>query len=145
MMFEPSCCEFNDCLKCAWLRDEMGCARHYFDTLFSSETFQGRLSSITPESAPPTINSVGDGGQSLGAGIFQRSDEKQQSAELVVGALVRTSMKAMDHVDIGAANGIEWSRLVLAIFKIPLFMGAEGMRQQLADIASEIVGSVQGE
>jgi hypothetical protein len=40
MAFEPSCGELNDSLKCAGLREEMGCARHYFDTLFSSETFQ---------------------------------------------------------------------------------------------------------
>jgi hypothetical protein len=51
----------------------------------------------------------------------------------------------MDHVDVGPCNGVEWSHLVLAVFKIPLFMGAEGMRQQLADIAPEIIGSVQGE
>jgi hypothetical protein len=51
----------------------------------------------------------------------------------------------MDHVDVGPCNGVEWSRLVLAVFKIPLFMRAEGMRQQLADIAPEIAGSVQGE
>src|ERR1019366_10691616 len=43
MAFEPSCGELNDSLKCAGLREEMGCARHYFDTLFSSETFQGPL------------------------------------------------------------------------------------------------------
>jgi hypothetical protein len=49
----------------------------------------------------------------------------------------------MDHVDVGPGNGIEWSCLVLAVFKIPLFMHAKGMRQQLADIVPELVGSVQ--
>lgn len=37
--------------------------------------------------------------------------------EAIAATLVQTSMKAMDHVDIGAANGIEWPRLVLAILK----------------------------
>ena len=49
-----------------------------------------------------------------------------------------TAVKAMDHVDVGAGNGIEWSCLVLAVFEIPLFMRAERMRQQFADIAPEI-------
>jgi len=85
-----------------------------------------------------------DRGHPPGPGVFQRADEKQQSAELVVGALVGVPVKAMDHVDVGPCNGVEWSRLMLAVFKIPLFMRAKGMRQQLADMASKIVGSVQG-
>ena len=92
------------------------------------------------------ITEIGrDCGYPPGPGIFQRADEEQQPAELVVGALVRAAVKAVDHVDVGAGNGIEWSCLVLAVFEIPLFMRAERMRQQLADIAPEIVGSVQGE
>ena len=59
--------------------------------------------------------------------------------------MVGAPVKAMDHVDVGPGNGVEWSRLVLAVFKIPLFMRAEGMAKQLADITPEMVGSVQGE
>ena len=59
--------------------------------------------------------------------------------------MVGPPVKAMDHVDVGPGNGVERSRLVLAVFKIPLFMRAEGIRQQLAYIASEIIGSIQGE
>jgi hypothetical protein len=51
----------------------------------------------------------------------------------------------MDHVDVGAANGIERSCLVLAVLEIPLFMGAERVRQQFADISPEIVRPLQGE
>jgi hypothetical protein len=51
-------------------------------------------------------------------------------------------MKAMDHIDVGAGNGIEWSCLVLAIFEISLFMRAERVRKQFADISAEMVGSV---
>ncbi len=84
-------------------------------------------------------------GDPPGSGILQRADEKQQPAELVVGALPRTAVKAMDHIDVGAGHGIERPCLVLAVLEIALFMRAERMRQQFADIASEIVGSVQGE
>jgi hypothetical protein len=48
----------------------------------------------------------------------------------------------MDHVDIGTANGVEWSGFVLAVFKIPLFMSAEWVAKQVADIAPKMVGSV---
>jgi hypothetical protein len=34
---------------------------------------------------------------------------------------------------------------VLSVFKISLFMRAEGMAKQIADTAPEIIGSVQGE
>ena len=37
-----------------------------------------------------------------GAGVFQRPDEEQRSTELVIGALVGASVKAMDHVDTSA-------------------------------------------
>ena len=86
-----------------------------------------------------------DGGYSPGASILQRSDEKQQPAELVVGALPRASVKAMDHVYVGAGNGIEWPRLVLAIFEIPFLMRAKRVCEQLTDISPELVGTVQGE
>jgi hypothetical protein len=51
----------------------------------------------------------------------------------------------MDHVDVGARDGIERPRLVLAVFEFPLFMRAEGMGQQSADIPPKIVGSIQRE
>ena len=51
----------------------------------------------------------------------------------------------MDHIDVGAGDGIQRPRLVFAVLEIALFMRAERMRQQLADIAPEFVGSVQGE
>jgi hypothetical protein len=40
MAFEPSCCELNDCLQCAGLREEMSSTWNYLDTLFSSKEFQ---------------------------------------------------------------------------------------------------------
>ena len=52
-------------------------------------------------------------------------------------------MKAMDDVDVGAADRIKWPRLVLAIFEIPLFMGAERVREQFADVTAETIGSLQ--
>ncbi|KQW22009.1 hypothetical protein ASC80_00990 [Afipia sp. Root123D2] len=43
MAFEPSCCEYDDCLKCAGLREEMCSTWYNFDTRFSSQEFQCRL------------------------------------------------------------------------------------------------------
>jgi uncharacterized membrane protein len=51
----------------------------------------------------------------------------------------------MDHVDVGAANRIERSCLMLAILEISFFMRIERVRQQFADISPEIVRSLQGE
>ena len=94
----------------------------------------------------PRITEIGrDRGDPGGTGVFRRSDEKQQAAELVVGALVRAAMKAMNYKYVGTADGIERSCLVLAIFEIPLLMRAEGMAEQLAELAPKFFGSVQGE
>lgn len=53
-------------------------------------------------------------------------------------------MKAMDHIDIGVANGVDWSGFMLAVFKLSLFMRAERAAKQTADITPEFIGPVQG-
>jgi hypothetical protein len=50
----------------------------------------------------------------------------------------------MDHVNVSAANWIEWSCLMLAILELPLFMCAEAMTEQATYIASKLARAVQG-
>ena len=83
-------------------------------------------------------------GYPRGASVFQRSDKKQQSTELVIGALVGTAMKAMDHIYAGAANGVDWSGFMLAILEFALFIRAERVAKQISDITPKFIGPVQG-
>jgi hypothetical protein len=50
----------------------------------------------------------------------------------------------MDHINVGAADGIEWPCLMLTILALPLFMCAEVMTEQVTYIASKFARAVQG-
>jgi len=66
-----------------------------------------------------------DRGDARRGGVLQRTDEKQQPAQLVVGALVRAAVERLHHVAVAAAHALQRSRLVLAVLEIALLVRAE--------------------
>ena len=80
-----------------------------------------------------------------GARVLERPDEEQQPAELVVGAFGRSAVKALDDVDIGAADGIERAHLVLAVLECALLMRGELLPERQRDGLAKIGGRFKRE
>jgi hypothetical protein len=78
-----------------------------------------------------------DGGDARCPGILQGADEKQQPAELVVGTCGGPTMEAVHHIDVGVANVLQRTCLVLAILEIPLFVHGQRLSESLRNALAE--------
>ena len=78
-------------------------------------------------------------------GVLQCADEEQQPAQLVIGAVGRPPMQAVNDIDVGATNRIERPRLVFAILEVTLLMGRQRIPERPPDATPQFVRSVQGE
>jgi hypothetical protein len=79
-----------------------------------------------------------------GAGIFDRTDQEQQPAQLVVRALGGPTMKALHDIDVGSANIIQGPRLVFAVFEISLLVRRQWLSKGRRDTRAEILRCPQG-
>jgi hypothetical protein len=96
--------------------------------------------------AAPRIAKVGsDHRHPFGAGILQRADEKNEPAKLVIGALRRPAVKAVNYMNIGAPHRIQRTNLMLPILKLPFFVAIERAPQALCNSAAEIVAALKRE
>src|SRR5690606_25493046 len=66
-----------------------------------------------------------DRGDARRGGVLQRTDEEQQPAQLVVGALIRAAVERLHDVAVAAAHALQRSGLVLAVLEIALLVRAE--------------------
>jgi hypothetical protein len=94
---------------------------------------------------PPVLAGVAKVGDdcryALGAGVFQRADEEQQAAELVVWALLGIPVQRVHHEHILSAHLDERTDLVLAVLERALLMRAEDQLEVLRDSLAIIPGA----
>jgi len=83
-------------------------------------------------------------GHTRGPAIFECADEKQQAAKLVVGALLWSAVKALQHEDIRAANRLEGTRFMLPILKFALFVRSQGPAQRGRNCGAQFGSRMQG-
>ena len=86
-----------------------------------------------------------DGRNLVCASIFQRADEEEQPAELVVRADAALAIKTMDHGDVAVTDGNARPCLVLAVFEVALFHLRQGDAECLSDVQAEISKLTEGE
>src|SRR6516225_1372050 len=86
---------------------------------------------------PPVLAGVAkvrdDSRYPLGAGVFQRPDEEQQTAELVVWALFGIPIQRVNHEHVLPAHLDERTDLMLAVLEPALLMRAEDQLEVLHD------------
>jgi len=85
------------------------------------------------------------GGHLRSPRVLERTDEEQEPAELVVGALHRASVKALDDVDRHPANGDERPCLVFAILEFPLLVNGKLYPERLRNGASQRTARLERE
>jgi hypothetical protein len=81
----------------------------------------------------------------LGAALPQCANEEQQPHELVVHALLRPSMQALNHIGVTASHTDKRPPLVLAILKLPLFVRTERYAHIVCNAFAEGFGGVESE
>ena len=78
-------------------------------------------------------------------GVLERADEKQEPAELVVGAFRRAAMEALHDVNIHPADGLERPRFVLAILELAFLMRRKRRAESRCDRFSQLRSCAQRE
>lgn len=76
---------------------------------------------LRPAVLPRIAKIRGDGGDAFGSGILQRSDEKEQPAELVIDAACGIAMGGVDDIDIMSTDVGKRPNLMLTILEVTLF------------------------
>jgi hypothetical protein len=64
---------------------------------------------------------------------------------LVVRGFGGTAVKTLHHINVGPANVVQRSRLVLAVLEISLFVGCQRLVKRLRDLLSEAIRCPQCE
>jgi hypothetical protein len=84
-------------------------------------------------------------GHARGASIPERTDEKQEPAQLVIGAFARSSVQALQNIDVSVADDIKRPDLVLAVLEIPLLMCGERLAENTGNGLAELGGRRRSE
>src|SRR6516162_1184635 len=98
---------------------------------------------------PPVLAGVAkvrnDCRYALGAGVFQRPDEEQQTAELVVWTLRGIAIQRVNHKHVLPAHLDEWTDLMLTVLESAFLVRAEHQLEMLRDALAIISGAFDRE